>query len=323
MGAKQCAMYLDIVDCVSSANPDPTELRFSYYRGGVRQTIDLDLTGTRYPGLNPGYIFACNENQTYDFDDAVVDVAYGNNGAYAYQYGVTGSVTFNNARFGDPLFGIGKSGYYKPSYPFEIKTLDNGKICVAIYPKRFEKFLKAINADDTSINNSIAVNVDYTAATGSVDLDKPSIPCTDFDYGVILDECADMTSFPKGFSLVTNLRAYIGDDFNMVEGTPPSGYSPPGDYFPPCSIFAPEKRYGVNVDPYAVQVSGQVGSLASDTASNPVSPLDSKSASGVAYGSDKITVNLRPITHPAELPPITMMNWLITLEEVRAEFVGY
>jgi hypothetical protein len=31
-------------------------------------------------------------------------------------------------------------------------------------------------------------------------------------------------------------------------------------------------------------------------------------------------VNLRPITHPAELPPVTMMNWLVVIEERRKMF---
>ena len=33
-----------------------------------------------------------------------------------------------------------------------------------------------------------------------------------------------------------------------------------------------------------------------------------------------IKINLSPIIHPAELPPITMMNWLILIEEKRKEF---
>jgi hypothetical protein len=167
------------------------------------------------------------------------------------------------------------------------------------------------------------VNVDYTTATGSVWLTKPSIPATELDYGVIIQECADLTSFSKGFSLVTNLRTYIGDDFNIVPGTPPSGYTPSGTYFPPCSLFAPEKRYGVEVDPFAITLGGQIGSLASESAANPVRPLDSKNLSGEDMAASRITVNLRPITHPAELPPITMMNWLVVLEERRSEFVNY
>jgi hypothetical protein len=128
-----------------------------------------------------------------------------------------------------------------------------------------------------------------------------------------------MASF---FTLVTNLRTYIGDDFNVVEGTPPSGYAPAEPYYPPVSLFTPEKRYGVEVDPYAIRLAGQIGSLASDTTANPVRPIDSKAVSGSAMAASRITVNLRPIRHPAELPPITMMNWRLVIEEMRAEFVG-
>jgi hypothetical protein len=199
--------------------------------------------------------------------------------------------------------------------------------CVKVLPKRIAGFLSTIGAADTSINNSLVVNVDYTTATGSINLTKPAIPCKPENisdivdpkqYALILEECADLTSFPKGFSLVSNLRTYIGDDFNMTEyvTAPPTGYTPPADgYFP---------RYGVNDDPRAVSVSGQLGSAASEDAANPTRPLDSKTMSGGAFAADRITVNLRPITHPAELPPISMMNWLVVLEEKRkASMVGY
>jgi len=89
---------------------------------------------------------------------------------------------------------------------------------------------------------------------------------------------------------------------------------------PPCSLFAPEKRYGVEVDPFAVSLSGQIGSLASDTVTNAVRPLDSRSVSGAEIGANRITVNLSPLRHPAELPPVTMMNWLVVLEERRSEY---
>lgn len=319
VGALQCAMRLDISGVTSSSNKTPTALRFSYLKNGVRQTLNLNLASSGFTGLPAGYLYACDENQTYNFGTAVVDVAYGKNGTYAYQTAVTGSVTFNNARFGDPLVGTVKSGYYKPSYPFEVKTMTSGKICIAVYPQRFAKFLASLNADSTAVNNSLVVNADYTVAN----ITKPSIPCTDLDYGLILQECADLTSFTKGFSLVTNFRTYIGEDFNIVQATPPSGYTPAsGLYYPPCSLFTPEKRYGVDVDPFAVRLGGQIGSLASDTSANPIRPLDSKNKSGNAITADRITVNLRPIVHPAELPPITMMNWLVVLEERRKEFLS-
>ncbi|MGA0900854.1 MAG: hypothetical protein ACO3SO_10660 [Luteolibacter sp.] len=319
VGALQCAMQLDITECVSSTDSTPTELRFSYYKNGVRESIEIPLLTSGVAGLPAGYLFAANEDQTYNFGGSVVDLAFGANGDFGYASGATGQVTFNVARFGDPAPGYAKTGYFRPSYPFEIRTLNTGKICIVVYPQRFEDFLDAINADGTHINNSLVVNVDYSTSTGSVNLDKPNIPCTDFDYGLILEESSDMTLFPNGFSLVTNLRLYFGDDFNTVATTPPAGYTPPGDFYPPVSIFAPEKRYGVEIDPYAVDVSGQIGSLASEDG-DAIRPLDSTSASGDAYGSDRITINLDKISHPAELPPITMMNWLITVEEVRNEF---
>jgi hypothetical protein len=331
VGALQCAMRLDITQVVSEHNKTPTNLRFSYMKNGVRQDQSISLTTGVVSGLPPGYLYACAENQTYDFGTTVVDVAYGKDGTYAYQTGVTGSVTFNNARFGDPLVGTIKSGYYKPSYPFEVKNLASGKICMAVYPQRFAKFLASLHADSTTVNNSLVVNVDYTTATGSVWLSKPSIPCTDLDYGVILQECADMTSFTKGFSLVTNLRTYVGDDFNTKlykDAVPaistPTGYTGAADtYYPPCSLFMPEKRYGVDLDPFSVKIAGQMNSLGSEDLANPLRPMESKSMTGANYAASRITVNLRPITHPADLPPITMMNWLVVLEERKREFVGY
>ena len=335
IGALQCAMRLDIIECVSDTNPMPTKLRFSYMKGSVRQNLVIDLNSSGVKGLPPGYIFACLENQSYNFGTSVVDVAYGGTGrarisdnpevwqdnttAYAFQTGVTGLITFNNARFGDPLYGVQKSGYYRPSYPFELKTLPSGKICLAVYPQRFPAFLAALNANPvnhvSSPNNSLVVNVDYTTATGSINLKKPAIPCTDLDYGLILQECADLSAFTRGFSLVSNLRTYIGDDFNIVTTTPPTGYTPSGDYFPPTSLFVPERRYGVEVDPFAVVVDGQLGSLASESVENPINPVESRTMSGRSLAANRVTVNLRPITHPAELPPITMMNWLVVLEE--------
>lgn len=318
IGALQCAMQLDIVQVKSATNKTPTALRFSYMGQGSsgRQTYVEPLETGINTGLPPGYVQVCNENQSYNFGSSVVDIAYGANGKFFFQTGITGSVTFNNARFGDPIVGTFKGGYSRPSAPYKISQLPSGKICVAIYPERFAAFLNLIGAETTAVNNSIAVNVDYTTSTGSVWLTKPAIPCLESDYGLILNECSDLSSFSKGFSLVTNLRTYIGDDFNT---TP---ISAGGTDYPPCSLFTPEKRYGVEIDPFAVSMSGQIGSLASETDATPIRPLDSKTMTGADIGSGQITVNLRPITSPAALPPVTMMNWLVVLEERRKEFVG-
>lgn len=318
VGALQCKMRLDITKCVSASDRTPTELRFSYMKNGVRQNLTLPLNVGVNSNLPPGYIFACKENQSRYFDSPV-DVAYGLNGYFFYKTDVSGTVAFNNMAFGDPLVGTLKNGYFKPLYPFEIKTLPSGRICVAVYPQRFKKFLTLLGADGPEVNNSLVINVDYV---GNANLTKPLIPCSANDYGVILEECGDLTDFTTGFSLVTNLRLHIGDDYNVVPTTPPAGYTPPNgaNFYPPTSLFAPEKRFGVGADPLMLEFSGQVGSVADENIESPVRPLDAKGVSGSSMKSNQMTINLSKLNHPAELPPITMKNWLIVVEEKRKEF---
>jgi hypothetical protein len=188
-------------------------------------------------------------------------------------------------------------------------------------------FLHRIGASNPTANNSISINVDYTT-TG---LNNPNynpiqggqyvetLPGNIPNFGVILSECSDLSSFTKGFSLVSNLRTYFGDDFNTVAIAPPADYSPTGLFYPPVSVFVPEKRFGVDEDPYTVNIAGSLGSLASETAANPIRPLDARSVTGRYIDSEQIRVNLRSIDHPAALPPVSMMNWLVVLEEMRPE----
>ncbi len=318
IGARRCAMTLDITDVVSSDDLTPSELTFRYKKGGTMQTMVIDLQEGADVGLPPGYVQCCVEHETVLFPYPV-DVAYGKSGQYYYQTGVSGSVTFDNARFGDPYVGVLKNGYFRPSYPFEVTVLHGSKPCITLYPERFKRFLELIGADGPAVNHSIAINVDYVANSF---IPKPSIPCTDLDYGVILHECGDLTTFTKGFSVVTNLRLYIADDFNIVATTPPTGSGLPSPFYPPCSLFAPEKRYGAENDPYNLTLSGQLGSLAgTDSASSTsVHLLDVKTASNKELGHDKMVVNLAPIGHPAALPPVSMLNWLVVLEEKPREF---
>ncbi len=344
IGANQCAMRLDVTGVESATNNTPTSLRFSYLlANGNRATREMPLKSGILAPLTPDYVFRAYEEHTasgrtgkFDFGSQIVDVAYGYGSKFYFKRAQTGVVTFNNSNFGDPWVSQSKEGYSCPSAPFEIKNLASGQKCVAIYPERFPAFLAMIGAAlpgpapgvapivGYPYNNSLVINVDYsTTGLNNAVTYKPRIPCTVSDYGVALKECANLASFTKGFSLVTNLRLYIGDDFNTTIGTPPPGYTPAGTYYPPCSLFAPEKRYGVDVDPFSVVLGGQIGSLASESAATAIRPLDSKNMSGTAMTAANITVNLRPITHPADLPPITMMNWLVILEERRKEFVGY
>jgi hypothetical protein len=324
VGALQCAMRLDITGVASATDRTPTALRFDYIKGGVRQSgggMVIPLTTGPAVGLPQGYIKVADEGGSYNFGTALVDVAYGVNGAYYFKTGVTGSISFNNATFGDPLVGTGKFGYFRPTYPFEVKMLQGTKPCIAVYPERFKAFLTALGADGLDVNHSLVINVDYSNTGINMPAYKPSIPCTNNDYGVLMTECDDLTAFTKGFSLVTNMRLYIGDDFNVVSTTIPAGSGLPAPFYPPASLFAPEKRYGTDFDPYKVEVAGQMGHLKGDDGTNnPVHLLDFKMASETNAAAANIDVNLRPITHPAELPPVTMMNWLVVIEERRKMF---
>lgn len=331
IGALQCAMRLDVTAVTSATDPTPTMLRFGYKSGGSGNRTEVDI---RFPAagsysteatprpIEEGYTQVVVENQSHTFND-LVDVAYGANGKFVYRRNVTGTITFNNDTFGDPIVGTVKAGYFRPACPFAVERLKSGKICVTAFPERIPRFLQALGGNATTHsthpNHSLVVNVDYTTGGLNNSGYRPTIPCTDTDYGVVLKECADLTGFGKGFSVVTNMRLYIGDDFNVIPTTAPAGLA--GPFYPPASLFAPEKRYGTDVDPFRVQLAGQMGHLGGDTQSEgPVHLLDLKLGSEEAAAAGKIDVNLRPITHPAELPPITMMNWLIVIEEKNKEF---
>lgn len=324
VGALQCAMRCDVTAVTSSTNPTPTNLRFSYMNGTTRVNLNIpQQTSTTATALQVGYSQVTTENNTWNFGTQLVDVAYGASGKFYYRYGVTGSITFNNATFGDPIVGTNKAGYYRPASPFEVKLLKGTKRSICVYPKRLPGFVAAVGGSGPSINHSLAVNVDYTSSgLNNPTTYKPKIPCTDADYGVLLSECDNLTAFTKGFSIVTNMRLYIGDDFNVVSTTPPAGSGLPSPFYPPASLFAPEKRYGTEFDPYKVELVGQVGHLGGDTGSagQPVRLLDLKMGSEANAAADKVNVNLKPITHPDEMPPITMTNWLVTIEERRKAF---
>jgi len=333
-GAAQCAMRVDVSKVTSTTNQGPTEFRFEFRKGGVDVTRD----SMTLPPIQ-GYVTTLPrgfkrilvddagntmvENGSNTFPDlvegipAVVDVAYGKPGGYFFKEGVSGKVTFDNTNFGDPLVGTPKEAYWRPRKPFTTTMGPNNKICVAVYPERFPDFLTALGADPVSINNSVVVNVDHKAG---LYVRKPSYPCAESDLGLVLGESGNLTKFTTGFSLVTNLRMYIGGDFNNVAGTPPSGYRGQLPYYPPSSLFAPEKRFGVQNTPLTVALEGQVGSLASENAVDPVRPLDVFGIVSEPIDPSRATVNLKPITDPDDLPPIMMTNWLILLEERRKEY---
>lgn len=103
----------------TNGKPTITKKDGSTYQENRTALSSADIKGIAYlygeSTTGPaGYIYCANEGQSYTFSQKV-DVAYGANGQFAFKTGVTGSITFNNATFGDPVPGVAKKGYYKNS----------------------------------------------------------------------------------------------------------------------------------------------------------------------------------------------------------------
>jgi hypothetical protein len=67
---------------------------------------------TNYSSGPSGYTICAGEGQRCEFS-GTRDVAYGANGQFNYQYGVSGGIDCNNNVFGDPLVGVSKACYTK------------------------------------------------------------------------------------------------------------------------------------------------------------------------------------------------------------------
>ena len=200
--------------------------------------------------------------------------------------------------------------------PFQTEVAGGATPCLTVKMDVLEEFLEGEGASLTD-NNSIVINPD---SAKNLDIIEPTFPSTDGQMGVVLRGAQDLTGWSKGFSLVTNLRLYIAEDFNIIEGTPPgnSGLDASEPYYPPISLFSPEKRWGADVEAKVIDFKGTVQSLnKAGTDAAPVNPLDFKIGTGQSLSSGDLSADLNLIRSPAELPPIHMMNWLVTIERVQ------
>jgi hypothetical protein len=240
IGARQCAMSLDVVSVVSTTDQTPTRLRFTYKKQGV-STPDADK---------------------------IVSV-------------------------GDP----------PGSYPFSLEVIKTGRTCIVVDVEKLQTYLIGLGGDGLDVNHSLVVNADYN----QLNVRKPVSPSLATDTAVVLRGGQDLSAFSKGLSIVTNFRLYLDDDFNLVKNSS-------GNY-PAASLFAPEQRYGANADPLNIDISGQLGSFASDDDGAPVYLMDLTTGSGTKMDESKIKANLSMIADPSELPPIYAMNWLTIVQE--------
>ena len=200
-------------------------------------------------------------------------------------------------------------------FPFQTDVLQNSRNVLVIKMEKLPAFVNGLTqSGGINANNSLYI----FPRTGNSTVIIPSIPSQNSDMAVSLRESEDLTAFTNGFSLISRYRTYIADSLNIVPATVPANAGlPSGEpYFPPFSLFAPEKRFGESLSiQNPVVMSGQLSSLKT-SAGETFNPLELKNLNDERVSNNKINAHLVSLRSPAELPPVYMMNWLITIEEI-------
>ena len=158
----------------------------------------------------------------------------------------------------------------------------------------------------------------YSIYVGCNPTTEPASPATASDPGIAITGTSDLSKFTSGLSIVTNQPLYLLDHFNQVK-IPASGL------FPSASIYAPDIRYGVSgVNPSAVGLTGQIALDPTPTQSpsptptpgNPLNFVDGANHA-VSPSSANNTFTLNEIIDPTQVPPITQLTLLFTIEKER------
>jgi hypothetical protein len=126
--------------------------------------------------------------------------------------------------------------------------------------------------------------------------------------GVAITGTYDLSAFTNGLSIVSNQTLYLLDGFNQVA----TQYA--------TSIFAPDVRYGISgITPASTTIVGQVSvdQASPLTTPTPGSPLQFSDASGNKISTSTNTFTLGEIAAPAQMPPITRLTLLFTIERDR------
>ncbi len=193
--------------------------------------------------------------------------------------------------------------------PFQTETTETGRVALTVHLDRMRDWLAANNGGVPLVNHSLAINPD----PNGTHVVAPSFPSNSQDTAVVLRGGGDMSAYIRGFALVTNLRVFFADDLNTVQIPAPAGSGLSGMMSPPVAVLAPEQRWGVTAQPRQIEFSGVLGSV--DAGGGAARPLDLRSG-GDQLVPANIDAQLRGITSPAQLPPVSLMNWLVTIEEV-------
>lgn len=198
--------------------------------------------------------------------------------------------------------------------PFQTEHTESGRKALVVYLERLPAYLAANGGAPLNVNRGLLVTNDPTR---DANIQETVFPSVETETVTVLRESANLTPWTNGLSIVANMRLYFSDDFNTVTAAiPPNAAVPTSEpFYPPVSVFAPEKRYGTTLKTRPVELSGQVGTLAQGE-TLPYFPLDLRAGTHETVNESLITADLKTIVSPAQLPPIHLMNWMITVEEI-------
>lgn len=201
------------------------------------------------------------------------------------------------------------------TFPFQTDELDNTRNALIVHLDRLPAFIDGLaGSGGMALNNSLYI----FPVTGEASVVAPSIPAAEADMAVSLRGGSDLSAYTAGLSIVSRYRVYIADTLNNTPVPVPANSGlPSGHIFhPPLSIFAPEKRFGESlIIEHPVELTGQLNSLKTGSTEE-VNPLEFLNGGDTRVAASDIDANLTSLKSPAELPPVYLMNWLVTIEEV-------
>ena len=200
--------------------------------------------------------------------------------------------------------------------PFQTELTDSNHSCLTFYPTLLDSWLQSQGGASVVTNNAIHFRTEPAADPLTIlPLTDPPLP----DHmAVIIRKGKDLTPYTAGLAVVSPHRIYVGDDLNVTPAaTLPAGSALPAGsvYYPALSIFAAELRIGTTSAIRPFDLHGQISTL-TQSGTGTWKPMDIKSGSDDAIHTDTIAADLKPLTSPAELPPVHQMNWLIVIEEM-------
>jgi hypothetical protein len=147
------------------------------------------------------------------------------------------------------------------------------------------------------------------------------------------------SGFGRGFSLVTNLSLFIPGGRINTQPMTPADRTALGDgtddlpekvkdgtdtlvfTTPPFSLISPSKFVGLPGLGFTPKYTHTGQASSTSTSANPLNTTAAEATTNNSNnrnisGTINADINLSQISHPGLLPPITLMNWLVVLDEI-------